>query len=148
MTLTTIGNYQPMTNTLPPTHRRSTITRLFGFGLMLALASSAAADPATVRAKKTADSAIAYMMKVYAIVDGPDCKVALDKVNKFGIDNAKERDAIAAELAAAKKDKAYGDALKTEIKKAQAKLKGMKRPACASDADVRVAIRKALPAGM
>jgi hypothetical protein len=114
----------------------------------LASSTIASADATTDRARKTANASIDYMMKIYKIVDVPDCNAALGKVNKFATENAKQRDALSAELAAAKTDKAYGDALKVEIEKAQAKLKGMKRPKCAADTNVRAAIRKALPDGM
>jgi hypothetical protein len=114
----------------------------------LLVSSTSFAEPAAARAKKTANDAISYMMKVYKVVNIDDCKAALDAVTKFGASNATHRDEIAAELAAAREDKEYGAALKAEMKKAQGKLKGIKKPKCAQDPDVRAAIRSALPKGL
>ena len=117
---------------------------------LAALISPAGAEPAAKRAKKTAQSTVTYLMKVYKVVGGTDCKAALERIKKFGAEpaNTKTRDSLAAEYAAAKEDEEYGAALQTEMKKAESKLKSLKRPACTADEEVRLAIREALPPGM
>lgn len=116
--------------------------------LAFGLGGLAAADATTDRAKKTADRAIAYLLKLAAAADGADCKAVVAKLEQFATDNAAERDALSAEFAAGEKDKAYGDALAAEGKKAQQKLKGLKRPPCVSNDDVRAAMNKARVKGM
>jgi seryl-tRNA synthetase len=132
------------------THTPSFLTRILSAAALTTLlaGSTAFADPASSRAKKTSDSIIDYMMKVYKVIDVDDCSAARDALTKFTTDHATERDAIATELEAARADKAYETALKAEMKKAQGKLKGLKKPTCAANQDVRKVLRTAMPKGL
>ncbi|CAN5612353.1 hypothetical protein BH11MYX1_BH11MYX1_13120 [soil metagenome] len=115
--------------------------------LPLFVTSISRADAVSDRARKTADGVIDLSLRLVGVMDGADCKVVLENVTKFAKTTATERTALASELDAAKKDRAYGDALKLELQKNQATLKGMKRPLCAKDPAVRSAARNAMPAG-
>jgi hypothetical protein len=133
------------------TRHLPTLSRLAGLGLLILLAlrsSSVAAEPVAERAKKTADFTMAYVMKVFTIVQASDCGGVAKKLTAFATDHSKDLEKINAEFAAADKDKAYGEALKAEITRAKAKLDGKKKPPCADLPEVGAVLRKVLPPAM